>query len=112
VEITSTDLGPSVAYTLGVTRPKPDHITDREDMRYCSAVLPVYRNPPALVGGKPRFLQVEFVGDALAARGIHHHVRRDPLAASEACDRSLGSDFDLGRLLAEAERDGPVAGEI
>ena len=61
------------------------------------AVVLVDRDPAAVVGRQPRLLQVELVGDALPAGGVHDHVRGDPLAAGQAGDRAARGDLDLRR---------------
>jgi hypothetical protein len=46
---------PPLVHGRDCGRRKADHVTDREDVRNRSAVLPIHGDPPAPVGGEGAF---------------------------------------------------------
>ena len=89
-------------------RREADDVADGVDVRHRGAVVLVDRDPAAPVGGQARLVQVEFVGEPLPARGVHHRVGGDLLAALQDGERAPRVPLDRGDRLAEAERDRQV----
>ena len=57
----------------------------------------------------PGPLDPQSAAEALTTGGVHHAVRRDPLAAGQGRDRGPVGDRDVRDLLAEAEGDAEIA---
>ncbi len=64
---------------------------------------------PRSSAARPGVLQAELLGRALAAGGVEHDVRDDPLAARELRERPAASPLDADDRLPEAEDDAEVA---
>ncbi len=100
---------PALVHRRGGQRGEADDVADGVDVVDLGLEVVVDEDPAAVVGLQAGGLEVEVLGLALPARGVHHRLGRDLLAAGQGGDGAGGADVDGGDLLAEAERDRQVA---
>jgi hypothetical protein len=90
-------------------RGETDDVADGVDVLDRCPVVLVHGEPAAPVRLEPDGGQVELLGHALAARGVHHRVGRDALAADQRGYGGLIRHVHVADLLAEPEGHRQVA---
>ena len=100
---------PALIHRRRGQRGEADDVADGVDVVDLGLEVVVDEDPAAVVGLQAGVVQVEVLGLALAARGVHHRFGGDLLAAGQGGDGARAPTSTRGHLFAEAERDRQVA---